>query len=252
MTKIVPETVRSSAAKDIVDMMLQRKVLALLLVTKMAVSQSIYPTTAVSYSTSSVPTIQTLPVSPTAVNPIPATVSPVPATVTAIPATGSPAKVTTLPMSAQPATVTAMPVGSSAAPATSGVKVTTMHSSSMSSPVSSSILTEPKAHFLPTPIPDPKVTILPHDTPIPPIAATAPPASSSNMGHLKNIKEKGPASPVKRISMACTEDFSLPNEDLCPGFPLKDLKPPTAKSNKGNLSNPIDFEGLIDGFFSCL
>ncbi|XP_063544499.1 uncharacterized protein LOC134752740 [Cydia strobilella] len=235
--------------------MLPRKVLALLFISKMALSQSVYPTTAISYSSSAVPTIQTLPVSPT-VGAVPATVSPIPATVTA------------LPMSKQPATVTAMPVtGSSAivSPVTSspGVKVTTMPASTSKSPTvsltsmshvsSPSIspamkLTEPKAHFLPTSIPNPKVTILPYDTP------AAAESSCLNDPVKVNIKHNGPASPVKRITMACTDDFILPDEDpLC--LDITKIPPPIPlpkKVNKGNLNNPIDFEGLMDGFMSCL
>ncbi|XP_061726883.1 mucin-2-like [Cydia pomonella] len=223
--------------------MLLRKVLALLFISKMAVSQSLYPTTAVSYSTNAVPTIQTLPVSPT--------LSSVPATVTNV------------PMPTQPATFSTMPV--SPITSSSGVKVTTMPAStlssmspslssmsSVSSPSTSpaSKITEPKARFLPASIPDPKVTILPHDTP------TTRDISCLNDPYLLNIKNNGSPSPVKRITMACTDDFILPDEDpLCLGITKNNFKPPTPlskKGNKGNLNNPIDFEGLMDGFMSCL
>lgn len=227
----------------------------------------------------------TLPILPTAVSPgqgCPINLSPAP-----ISSSASTTLSSVLPVTSSTSTLmTTSGIPASIAP--SGVSASCLPALSLpASPPA-----EAKAYFLPGPIPDPKVTILTDLSSSlggkPKVSITDPslielnratdpgfievigkfcdPLNTKIHGDINKpvlpaVKENT-VSPVKRLTMACSDKESILNAEslsqlqnqqlLCPGISKIDLVLITPAVVEGKINNPIEYEGLLDGFFTYL
>ncbi|KAI8441331.1 hypothetical protein MSG28_014952 [Choristoneura fumiferana] len=250
--------------------MLSKILLINLFTMKMVFSQTVYSSTPIC-------TISPTPVSPA--QGYPSKLSPAAASSTAS---------TTL-TSAVPVTFPTTLVAKSGIPASAiPSSVSTSKVPALSLPASPSA--EAKAYFLPGPISDPRVTILSDVQSLgakPKVSITDPSIIELNratdpgfievigkfcdpqntMLHdinkpvLPAVKENT-VSPVKRLTMACSDNepilgaeslSRLQNQQVvCPGLSKIDLVLVSPAVVEGKINSPIEYEGLLDGFFTYL